>query len=61
MPSSLKTMSKCRWEGGVYVVDVVTPLRGGAQVVLHGDQVVELSVLLGVEKEWKRMMKNRTK
>ena len=29
------------------VVGVVTPLRGGAQVVLHGDQVVELSVLLG--------------
>ena len=28
------------------VVGVVTPLRGGAQVVLHGDQVVELSVLL---------------
>ena len=35
-------------EGGVDVVGVVTPLRGGAQVVLHGDQVVELSVLLGV-------------
>ena len=31
------------------VVGVVTPfVRGGAQVVLHGDQVVELSVLLGV-------------
>ena len=27
-------------EGGVDVVGVVTPLRGGAQVVLHGDQVV---------------------
>ena len=26
-------------------------LRGGAQVVLHGDQVVELSVLLGVHEE----------
>ena len=39
-------------EGGVDVVGVVTPLvRGGAQV-LHGDQVVELSVLLEVhEKE----------
>ena len=39
-------------EGGVNVVGVVTPLvRGGAQV-LHGDQVVELSVLLEVhEKE----------
>ena len=41
---------KC--DGGVDVVGVVTPLvRGGAQV-LHGDQVVELSVLLEVhEKE----------
>ena len=33
------------------VIGVVTPLRGGAQVVLHGDQVVELSVLLGVHEE----------
>ena len=34
------------------VVGVVTPLdRGVAQVVLHGDQVVELSVLLGVHEE----------
>ena len=35
------------------VAGVVTPLvRGGAQVVLHGDQFVELSVLLEVhEKE----------
>ena len=34
------------------VVGVVNPLfRGGAQVVLHGDQVVELSVLLGVHEE----------
>ena len=33
------------------VVGVVTTLRGGAQVVLHGDQVVELSVLLGVHEE----------
>ena len=38
-------------EGGVDVVGVVTSLRGGAQVVLHGDQVVELSVLLGVHQE----------
>ena len=31
------------------VVGVVTPLvRGGEKVVLHGGQVVELSVLLGV-------------
>ena len=35
-------------EGGGDVVGVLTPLvRGGAQV-LHGDQVVELSVLLEV-------------
>ena len=33
------------------VVGVVTPLRGGAQVVLHGDLVVELSVLLEVHEE----------
>ena len=33
------------------VVGVVTPLRGGAPVVLHGDQVVELRVLLGVHEE----------
>ena len=36
-------------EGDGDVVGVVTPLvRGGAQV-LHGDQVVELSVLLEVQ------------
>ena len=33
------------------VVGGVTPVRGVAQVVLHGDQVVELSVLLGVHQE----------
>ena len=38
-------------EGDGDVVGVVTPLRGGAQVVLHGVQVVELSVLLGVHEE----------
>ena len=38
-------------EGDRDVVGVVTPLRGGAQVVLHGVQVVELSVLLGVHEE----------
>ena len=45
-----KTDREC--EGGVDVVGVVIPLvRGGAQV-LHGDQVVDLSVLLEVhEKE----------
>ena len=49
-PRQLSPCSLC--EGGVDVVGVVTPLvRGGAQV-LHGDQVVELSVLLEVrEKE----------
>ena len=35
----------------VDVVGVVTPLVRGAQVVLHGDQIVELSVLLGVHEE----------
>ena len=45
------------------VVGVVTPLRGGAQVELHGDQVVELSVLLGVHEKmkWKRTVKIRSK
>ena len=46
------------------VVGVVTLLGGGAQVVLHGDQVVELSVLLpgGMRKEkWKRTVKIRSK
>ena len=39
-------MGQCEGDGDV--VGVVTPLvRGGAQV-LHGDQVVELSVLLEV-------------
>ena len=33
------------------VVGVVTPLRGGAQVVLHGDQFDELSVLLEVHEK----------
>ena len=48
----LRTGVRKLCEGGVDVVGVVTPLvRGGAQV-LHGDQVVELSVLLEVhEKE----------
>ena len=38
-------------EGDGDVVGVVTPRRGGAKVVLHGVQVVELSVLLGVHQE----------
>ena len=33
------------------VVGVVTPLRGGAQVVLHGVQVVEAGVLLRVRQD----------
>ena len=33
------------------VVGVVTPLRGGAQVVLHGVQGVEVGVLLGEHEE----------
>ena len=38
-------------EGDGDVVGVVTPLRGGVQVVLHGVQVVEPSVLLEVHEE----------
>ena len=38
-------------EGDGDVVGVVTLLRGGAQVVLYGVQVVELSVLLGMHEE----------
>ena len=48
MPSASQQL---HCEGGVDVVGVVTSLRGGAQVVLHGVQVVEFSVLLGVHKE----------
>ena len=43
------TLVTCEGDGDV--VGVVTPLRGVAQVVFHGDQVVELSVLLGVHEE----------
>ena len=39
----------CEGDGDVAGVD--TPFRGGAQVVLRGVQVVELSVLLGVHEE----------
>ena len=38
-------------EGDGDVVGVVAPLRGIAQVGLHGNQIVELSVLLGVHQE----------
>ena len=41
-------------EGDGDVVGVLTPLRGGAQVVLHGAQVLELRVLLGVHQEGER-------
>ena len=37
--------------GGVDVVGVVTPLRGGAQVVLHGIHVVEVGVRLRVHQD----------
>ena len=38
-------------EGDGDVVGVVTPLRGVAQVVLHGVQVVEVAVLLRVHQD----------
>ena len=38
-------------EGDGDVVGVVTPLRGVAQVVLHGVQVVEVGVLLRVHQD----------
>ena len=34
-------------------MSVVAPVRGSAQVVLHVDQVAELSVLLGVHEKGK--------
>ena len=49
-------------EGDGDVVGVVTPLVRGVAQVLHGDQVVELSVLLEVhERERERMVKDRSK
>ena len=39
------------FEGDGDVVGVVTPLRGGAQVVLHGVQVVKVGVLLRVHQD----------
>ena len=48
-------------EGGVDVVGVVTPLVRGVAQVLHGDQVVELSVQLAVEEvEGKERRQGRT-
>ena len=44
-----KKTGKC--EGGEDVVSVVTPLRGVAQVVLHGIQVVEVGVQLRVHQD----------
>ena len=46
-------------EGDGDVVGVVTPLRGGAQVVLHGIQVVEVGVRL--REKWKKTEKDRSK
>ena len=46
---SLYVQVACEGDGDV--VGVVAPLRGVAQVGLHGDQVVDLSVLLGVHQE----------
>ena len=46
------------------VVGVVTPLVRGVAQVLHGDQVVEPSVLLEVQmrgKKRERMVKDRSK
>ena len=52
---------KGRCEGGVDVVGVVTPLVRGVAQVLHGDQVVELSVQLEVaEGGRKRRRQGRT-
>ena len=46
----LHTRRACLWcEGGGDVVGVVTPLVRGVAQVLHGDQVVELSVQLAVQ------------
>ena len=41
--------AKCEGDGDV--VGVVTPCRGSAQVVFHGDQVVEVGVRLRVHKD----------
>ena len=38
-------------EGGVDVIGVVTPLVRGVVQVLHGDQVVDLSVQLEVQEK----------
>ena len=43
------TSRNCEGDGDV--VGVVTPLRGVALVVLHGVQVVEVGVLLGVHQD----------
>ena len=47
--SCLSLHNSC--EGDRDVVGVVTPLRGGAQVVLHGIQVVEVCVRLRVHQD----------
>ena len=47
--SPISLWASCEGDGDF--VGVLTPLRGGAQVVLHGAQVLELRVLLGVHQE----------
>ena len=50
-------------EGDGDAVGVVTPLRGVAQVVLHGVQVVEVGVRLRCirTEKWKKTGKDRSK
>ena len=52
MNKSLLPNQRCQFcEGDGDVVGVVTPLRGVAQVVLHGVQVVEVGVRLRVHQD----------
>ena len=48
-PPSVQPLSVCEGDGDV--VGVVTPLRGVAQVVLHGVQVVEVGVQVRVHQD----------
>ena len=48
-------------EGGGDVVGVVTTLVGGVAQAFHDDQVVELSVQLGVQEVKEKTGKNRWK
>ena len=49
MDRTLPVRQSPKCEGGVDVVGVVTPLVRAVAQVLHGDQVVELSVQLEVQ------------